>query len=180
MSIISGLSFYLPALSHLLQTGAFYWYRCEGRQWAPLRMGGTHSSAISGGAPRLADFLWLTILAVLWEGLSPTCSVGDGRGRAGETLAKTTPQDFVPSRRPWPNGHVAQLHRQVQPWSAVPARSPPNQTLPPPPSPAPWGGGTYPGPMAGHPLYTTLRRCLATSCRRSSFISRMTVVTKKT
>ena len=61
------------------------------------------------------------------EGLSLTCCVGDGRGRAGETRARKPPQVFLPSRRPWPSGHVARLYRRVKPWS------------PTEPCPAPWG-----------------------------------------
>ena len=108
------------------------------------------SKECGSSCTRRYDHVW--VIGCVGGGRSSLiCCVGDGRGRVGETLGRK-PSRFPPRTEAWPNDHVAQLYCRVQPWSAVLTRTPPNQALESPFSPAPWEAGRAPTPWSGTPF----------------------------
>ena len=87
----------------------------------------------------------------VWGGHRSCVASAMGVGESGKPWVENPP-GFLPRRKLWLNDHVAQLYCRVQPWSAVLTRTPPNQALESPLSPAPWEAGRAPTPWAGTPF----------------------------
>ena len=114
---------------------------------------GAHSFAMSGEIPRLAVSFCFTLPVVSWGRLSLKRCVGDGRGRAEETLGRKPsglcPKPEASAERPCRTAALpgTAVERRTHPYAIKPNLGAPLSQR--------RGGGTCPDPVVGLPLHTS-------------------------